>query len=204
MDYLGSLFKVDAALNETIKTHEQGRRPGVQLPLGETATPTKQRDSDRVRLALVEKLEHFLGRHTRSEDLGLRLDGEQLAAGVRFVRMSSQKSRARRCCGKPSVYHSQHRCLDSRKPFVALYPEARADLCAAFYIRALELTRPGGRCGLPSRSVTGCFLARLKCFSGCCTEGIRLIADFGKGAFSQGSQLITTSACLMSPGHHTA
>jgi hypothetical protein len=31
-------------------------------------------------------------------------------------------------------------------------------------------------------------------------EGITLIADFGKGAFSQGSQLITTSACLMAPG----
>ena len=36
---------------------------------------------------VLDKLEQFLSRHSASEDLGLRLDGEQLAAGVRFVRL---------------------------------------------------------------------------------------------------------------------
>ena len=33
------------------------------------------------RATILDKLEQFLARHSKSEDLGLRLDGEQLAAG---------------------------------------------------------------------------------------------------------------------------
>jgi methylase of polypeptide subunit release factors len=35
-------------------------------------------------------LEGFLAAHTSSADLGLRLRGEQLAAGVRFMRMMEE------------------------------------------------------------------------------------------------------------------
>jgi methylase of polypeptide subunit release factors len=41
---------------------------------------------------VLDKLEQFLSRHSASEDLGLRLDGEQLAAGVRFVRIVREGS----------------------------------------------------------------------------------------------------------------
>ena len=36
---------------------------------------------------ILDRLESFLARHSGGDDLGLRLRGEQLAAGVRFVRM---------------------------------------------------------------------------------------------------------------------
>ncbi len=141
VDYLGSLFKVDAALNETIEAHEQGRRPGVQLPLGETATPTKRRDSDSVRLALVEKIEHFLHQHTRSEDLGLRLDGEQLAAGVRFMRMARERA-YNVVVGNPP-YQALSK-TEGLSRVAATYPKGKADLYAAFLERGLDLVQDGG------------------------------------------------------------
>ena len=56
------------------------RRQQVKLTVGEA------------KATVLDKLEQFLSRHSASEDLGLRLDGEQLAAGVRFVRIVREGS----------------------------------------------------------------------------------------------------------------
>ncbi len=92
-DHLGSLLKVDAAVTAAISAHEQAVRaqPDVyqQTLFGEPKQRQKRIDFDAMaaRRTLVDALEIFLTRHTSGDDLGLRLRGEQLAAGVRFVRM---------------------------------------------------------------------------------------------------------------------
>jgi hypothetical protein len=199
VDHLGTLLKVDAAVDEALaatnlefeRSHGQGDLFGgfPQLPVKLTVGEAKA--------TVLDKLEQFLSRHSASEDLGLRLDGEQLAAGVRFVRLVREGSYDV-VVGNPP-YHTTSK-LGFSKPFVDLYPEARADLFAAFYIRALELTRPGGRCGYVTLSNWMFLSAFEQLRKRMLREGIVFVADFGKGAFSQGSQLITTSACLVTPG----
>jgi hypothetical protein len=45
---------------------------------------------EEAKASLLRRLEGFLAAHTSSADLGLRLRGEQLAAGVRFMRMMEE------------------------------------------------------------------------------------------------------------------
>jgi hypothetical protein len=200
VDHLGTLLKVDAAVNEALsatKLEIERGLPGQGDLYKGFAMQQVKLSTGEAKATVLDKLEQFLSKHSASEDLGLRLDGEQLAAGVRFVRLVREGSYDV-VVGNPP-YHTTGK-LAFPKPFVDLYPEARADLFAAFYIRALEMTRPGGRCGYVTLSnwmFLGTFeLLRKRMLR----EGITFLADFGKGAFSQGSQLITTSACLVSPG----
>lgn len=137
VDYLGSLLKVDAAIDDAIHTVELSfeeradRRPRPDLS-GSLATAKE---------TLLDKLESFLTQHSSSEDLGLRLDGEQLAAGVRFVRMARE-----------GIYHvvvgnPPYQGLSKTASFgyvATSYPRGKADLYAAFLERGLELVQPGG------------------------------------------------------------
>ncbi len=92
-DHLGSLLKIDAAVDEAIRKHEAafGRvTEAVQGRLFGETPPAQQRltlDRDAARANVLERLEGFLAGHSSGDDLGLRLRGEQLAAGVRFVRL---------------------------------------------------------------------------------------------------------------------
>ncbi len=144
VDHLGTLLKVDAAVDAAIGEQEKaarsleagqgdlfkGFRPQqVKLPIGET------------RVTVLEKIERFLARHSGLEDLGLRLDGEQLAAGVRFVRMVREGTYDV-VVGNPP-YQGTGKMADAG--YVGkVYPRGKADLYAAFLERALELTREGG------------------------------------------------------------
>ena len=92
-DHLGSLLKMDTAVEEAIRRHEEqlrGEGDARQQVLFPELTPAQQEfrfDRDEVRVNVLDRLEAFLAKHTGGDDLGLRLRGEQLAAGVRFVRM---------------------------------------------------------------------------------------------------------------------
>lgn len=143
VDYLGSLLKVDAAVDEALRsveleferTHGQGNlfsgfpAQQVKLSIGEA------------RATVLNRLERFLTRHSSSEDLGLRLDGEQLAAGVRFVRMAKEGTY------DVVVGNPPYQGLSKTERFeyvVSMYPRGSADLYAAFLERGLELVRNGG------------------------------------------------------------
>jgi hypothetical protein len=90
---------------------------------------------------LIAKLERFLTLRTRGDDLGLRLRGEQLAAGVRFLRLVREGAYDL-VIGNPP-YQGTSKMQDAR--YVARhYPKAKADLYAAFLQRGLELAKPGG------------------------------------------------------------
>jgi hypothetical protein len=143
VDHLGTLLKVDAAVDEALaatnleyeRSHGQGDLFGgfpqqqVKLTVGEA------------KATVLDKLEQFLSRHSASEDLGLRLDGEQLAAGVRFVRLVREGSYDV-VVGNPPY---QGLSKTSLSDYVAKhYPRGKADLYAAFLERGLELSREGG------------------------------------------------------------
>jgi hypothetical protein len=143
VDYLGSLLKVDAAVDEALrnveleleKAHGQGNlfsgfpAQQVKLSIGEA------------RATVLDRLERFLERHSSSEDLGLRLGGEQLAAGVRFVRMAKEGTY------DVVVGNPPYQGLSKTQSFeyvTKTYPRGKADLYAAFLERGLELARKGG------------------------------------------------------------
>lgn len=82
--------------------------------------------------ALVDRIERFLGEHTQADDLGVRLDGAQLAAGVRFARMV-REGRSHLVVGNPP-YQGTARMADAA--YIAKhYPMGKADLYAAFLQR---------------------------------------------------------------------
>src|SRR6202035_1844883 len=90
VDFLGSLLKVDSAVEDALRSIETNFEDAygqgdifwgfaaqqVRLPIGEA------------KATILDKLELFLEKHSKSQDLGLRLDGEQLASGVRFGRIA--------------------------------------------------------------------------------------------------------------------
>jgi hypothetical protein len=144
VDHLGTLLKVDQAIGDALRAYERPvsaiaatgdlftrKFPAAQatLPIGEA------------RATVLDKLEPFLARHAQETDLGLRLDGEQIAAGVRFIRMVKEGT-FDLVVGNPP-YQATTRVADA-KYLVASYPLGRADLYATFLERGLELIREGG------------------------------------------------------------
>ncbi|WP_411281780.1 BREX-6 system adenine-specific DNA-methyltransferase PglX, partial [Gemmatimonas sp.] len=183
VDHLGTLLRVD-------------RDIGALLDEQEREEPLFAHAARKHRARLEAHLASFLDAHAAESDLGLRLEGEQLAAGVRFVELAKD-GRYDVVVGNPP-YHSTSKLAES-KTFSTICEEGRADLFASFFVRCLELARVGGACGL----VTLSNWMSLGAFEGLRARllrvGISLIADFGKSAFGEGSQLISTSATLLRP-----
>ena len=100
-DHLGSLLKIDQAVDAAIEQQERRlkalrvKAQQVQLDLSGKALPV-QAEMDffaaEARADLQELLEQFLTRHSSANDLGLRIHGEQMASGVRFVRLLKESA----------------------------------------------------------------------------------------------------------------
>lgn len=135
-DHLGALLQVDAALEEALdeqSSPEEARQTGLFA----------QRRAAR-RQGFEAALERFLVQHSAGEDLGLRLRGEQLAKGARFVRLL-RRGGYHLVVGNPP-YQGLQKLGDKRtKAYIERhYPEGKHDLYAAFLLRGLELAGPGG------------------------------------------------------------
>jgi hypothetical protein len=185
VDYLGSLLKVDAAVEDAIKSVElefekiQGQGdlfggfPVQQIKLSQAEA----------KATILDKLEGFLAKHSKSEDLGLRLDGEQLAAGVRFVRMATAGTY------DLVVGNPPYQGITKTNAFgyvAATYPKGKADLYAAFLERGLELTRPGGFSALLTMRgwmFLGQFADLRKHLLK--ASDLRALGDFDRGAFDE-------------------
>ena len=150
-DHLGSLLQIDKAVDEAIEKHETelATRPDTwQRDLFGTPIVRQKRidfDAMATRRSLLDGLDVFLSRHTSGEDLGLRTRGEQLAAGVRFMRLVKEGSYDLVVANPPyqgtskmavSSYIDRH------------YKLGKADLYAAFLLRGLQLVREGGVSGM--------------------------------------------------------
>lgn len=145
LDHLGSLLKVDAAIDDAIREQERaaGKGEAGQGDLLSGRFPAQQAKIDWAvaRATVLDRLESFLAHHAGEEDLGLRLDGEQVAAGVRFVRIAKERSFDLVVANPP--YQSVSKLTD-RRYLEAHYPSAKADLYAAFIDRGLALARTNG------------------------------------------------------------
>ncbi|MBI4818896.1 MAG: BREX-6 system adenine-specific DNA-methyltransferase PglX [Deltaproteobacteria bacterium] len=143
VDHLGSLLKVDAAVEDAITAAdlEVEKKTGQgDLFRGYEAQQMKVPVAQ-ARTSALDGIEKFLATHSVSGDLGLRLDGEQLAAGMRFVRMA-RAGTYDLVVGNPP-YQGTSKLANAA--YVAKhYPRGKADLYAAFLERGLELVRPGG------------------------------------------------------------
>jgi len=148
-DHLGTLLRVDAAVEAALTAHEQavgalGRPVPEQggLFTGFSAERKRVRiGRDTARATLLDRLDGFLAKHTHGDDLGLRLRGEQLAAGVRFVRLVREGAYDIVVANPP--YQGTAKMADTKYVEQA-YPLGKADLYAAFLLRGLELVKPGG------------------------------------------------------------
>jgi hypothetical protein len=147
-DHLGSLLKIDKAVDEALGIFEKGtetRAPVQQVMFGQTPEQQLRLDALRARANVVESLEKFLAKHTRNDELGLRLHGEQLATGVRFVRLL-QEGQYDLVIGNPPYQGT----TKMRNPTYVQkwYCKGKGDLYAAFMKRGVQLLRTGGSLAL--------------------------------------------------------
>jgi Eco57I restriction-modification methylase len=143
VDYLGSLLRVSGAVDQALQSAELAfeREHGQGDLFGGFPAQQVKLTLGQARATILDRLERFLAKHSRGEDLGLRLDGEQLAAGVRFVRIAKEQAY------DIVVGNPPYQGLSKTQAFeyvASKYPRGKADLYAAFLERGLELIREGG------------------------------------------------------------
>lgn len=187
-DHLGSLLKIDSAVDQALRSMEgqlgtvkpaqgdlMGGFPEQRQRLTMSAVAAKE--------SLLSRLEGFLARRTSGDDLGLRLRGEQLAAGVRFVRQVKEGAYDLVVANPP--YQGTSKMADSTY-IEKQYPLGKADLYAAFLLRGLQLVREGG----VSAMLTMRNWMFIKQYSGL-REGLleghdlRALHDLSSGAFEE-------------------
>jgi len=185
-DHLGSLLKVDKTVEDALSKHETelGRALAQQGHLFEGFEEKQQRlpiDRSEARTGLHDRLERFLAKHASGDDLGLRLRGEQLAAGVRFVRMLREGSYDLVVANPP--YQGTSKIADA-KYVEKTYPLGKADLYAAFLLRGLELAKEGGVSAMLTKR-NWMFIRQYTVLREhlLATHGLRALGDFDRGAF---------------------
>ncbi|BAY19887.1 hypothetical protein NIES21_57570 (plasmid) [Anabaenopsis circularis NIES-21] len=141
-DYLGTLLKVDTAVDAAISEYESQFKQVIQGDIFKGFSEQKPDfNFQQTKASLLDKLEQFLSRCTSGDDLGLRLRGEQLAAGIRFIRIVRENSYDL-VIGNPP-YQGTSKMADAGY-ITKNYPKGKADLYAAFLERGLQLARVGG------------------------------------------------------------
>ena len=145
-DHLGSLLKVGESIDKAIEEHEIAAGLSRSLPsqgdLWDGFTEeTVAVSRDQAKASLHRRLSEFLTRHSGADDLGLRLLGEQLAAGVRFLQVA-RPGHYHLVAGNPP-YQGASKAADF-KYLEKNYKSGKSDLYSAFLLRAAELAKPGG------------------------------------------------------------
>jgi hypothetical protein len=189
-DHLGTLLRVDAEIDAALEEYEDQLSTAVptrddqgSLFTGFAPGRRKRITAEQARATLLERLEDFLDHHTRGADLGLRLRGEQLAAGVRFVRMV-REGQYDLVIGNPP-YQGTSKMAD--KAYVEKhYPRGKADLYAAFLERGLQLARPGGVSALLTMR-NWMFIKQYTALREWLLEtyDLRILGDVDRGAFDE-------------------
>ena len=219
-DHLGSLLKVNRAVEGALAQVEGalGQAPR-QGDLFAGFAPAQRTPLERAaaQATLLDRLETFLTRHTQGDDLGLRLRGEQLAAGVRFVRMVREGVYDLVVANPP--YQGTAKMADASY-IEKQYPMGKADLYAAFLLRGLELVREGG----VSAMLTMRNWMFIKQYAALrehllATSDLRALGDFDRGAFEdvpdevvsvaasafrRGTQSVTSLALCPTPREDTS
>jgi hypothetical protein len=135
-----------------------------------------------------------LTRHTGSDDLGLRLAGEQLAAGVRFVRLVREGAYDLVVGNAP---YQDTTKIERISYLMDEYPLGKRNLYSAFLVRGLELACAGGFSALLTIR-DWMFLDRFKELRKYLLEtfALRSLHDMASGAFEEipTAQVVVTVA----------
>lgn len=187
--HLGSLLKISSAVDAALNRYESAPlrlSEPLQLGIFGQITPQQQRlliDRKDARVSLLDRLEEFLAHHTGGDDLGLRLWGQQFAAGVRFLRIM-QEGAYDLVVGNPP-YQGTSKMCDS-KYIKGHYKLGKSDLYAAFLERGLQFARNGGVSALLTmrswmfiKQYSNLRVSLLKEFD------LRVLGDFDRGAFEE-------------------
>jgi hypothetical protein len=149
VDHLGSLLRVGEDVRAALQEYET-ENFGLSAPKAqqELFAQDKQEKKTRIKLSLDEamnrvmaQLGRFLDAHEADSDLGLRLEGQQLAAGVRFLQIAREGAYDV-VVGNPP-YQGTSKMAEAEW-FKKHYPRGKADLYACFLERGLELAKQGG------------------------------------------------------------
>ena len=184
---LGSLLKIDAAVNEALADCEELLTRPEQAQGDFFSEDWRDRrisiDVEEAKSTLLSRLELFLHAHSHGDDLGLKLKGEQLAAGVRFARLAHEGAYDLVVANPP--YQATSKMADS-KYIEKRYPLGKADLYAAFLLRGLQLVRDGG----VSAMLTMRNWMFIKQYAGArewllAQFDLRALGDFAIGAFDE-------------------
>ena len=206
-DVWGSLLKVDGAVTQAIADYETQISQPLQLSiLPSSPLPPSPKEGEggernltplsrsgrgaggegkfnaaQAQSSILEALERFLQQRSQSDDLGVRLWGEQLAAGVRFVRMV-REGQYDLVIGNPP-YQGTSKMADAGY-LSKHYPKGKADLYAAFLQRGLELAKDGGFSALLTMR-NWMFISQYSAIREFLIESydLRLLGDFDRGAF---------------------
>ena len=184
VDHLGTLLRVDRDL-------------GALLAEADVREPLFVHGAKQQQVRLEDAVARFLDAHASERDLGLRLDGEALAAGVRFIELA-REGRYDVVVGNPP-YQSLGKTASFE--YVAKnYPRGKADLYAAFLERGLELMRDGGISALVTMR-GWMFLEQFKELRWTLIHEseLRLLVDLDSGAFDEVSaaQVVLSVACAV-------
>lgn len=184
VDHLGTLLKVGDAIDKAIDAH-QGifSKTGRQKELFGEAVPTMPLDRAAARLKVDALLQQFLANHAGADDLGVRLRGEQLSAGVRFASMVHEGA-FDLVVGNPP-YQGTSKIKDAGY-VTKHYPRGKADLYAAFMERGLELCRPGGALAMVTMR-SWMFLSQYTALREHLLKScdLRILGDVDRGAFEE-------------------
>ena len=207
-DHLGSLLKVDRAVDQAIEAHEGAVAPRSDPEQGNMFRASRPQQGQiafqaaAARRSLLDRVENFLAGHTGGDDLGLRLRGEQLAAGVRFVRMVREGAYDLVVANPP--YQGTANMAESNY-IQTQYRPGKANLYAAFLLRGLELMRAGGT----SAMLTMRNWMFIKEYAGLRehlldTFDLWAIGDFDRGAFEDvPDELVSVAVGIFRLGHHS-
>jgi hypothetical protein len=146
---------------------------------------------------ILAQLGKFLAKCTSGDDLGLRLRGEQLAAGVRFIEIIKEE-KYHLCVANPPYLGTSS--LSDSDYIDCNYPNSKADLYAAFIERGLQLTCPYGLSAMITmrgwmfiKNYAGIRQYLLK------NKDLRAIGDLEVGAFEEISgEVVTTAMTIFS------
>jgi hypothetical protein len=202
-DYLGSLLKVDECVDEAIREHERTgglkrsdpKSPHVQKKFWGPLPPDQSLLTfDEAKVSVLEELDKFLDKCTSGDDLGLRLRGEQLATGVRFIRLIKQGEYDLVVANPPYLGGAK---IEEKSYIDNNYPEGKADLYAVFLKRGLEFTKPIGFSAMITMR-GWMFINDYKKLRGFLKEekSIFSIADLHFGAFPEMKDVSTTMSIL--------
>jgi hypothetical protein len=143
-------------------------------------------------------IERFVTTHMGAEDLGVRFDGTQLAAGLRLQSLLVDGRYDVVVFNPPYLATSK---IDLPAAVLAEAFGDSPDLFAAFVERAFELCKPTGLIAFVALS-NWMFLSSFRETRERMLAGhILALADVGKGAFRRASKLIQSAMVVASPKH---